>query len=284
MSSLAASKVAVSKLDIELFMTGNVKCTEIPDWDDIDLSALETLTLKLRVPTSDVDWRIEDSVLEAFPGDTFEKTEKGSSDMIQSLVDKCHGNLSCLDLWGEGAISWPTQHLTYKLSALKRFAYSIDTVRPNFLGDVITQMPSLRHFETGCVKPSKGCSYTDWRHVFDAIRDHQNVAGPEPQGLHLSIHRLQTGAQLYLSYEGVICHDGSIATERHEPALETTKSDHLVDEGFVLEKHLYGETPFEKNFRLRYMMDDWASGMVTEETDPNIDLDARSEGMEEETE
>ncbi|SPJ85263.1 uncharacterized protein FTOL_11044 [Fusarium torulosum] len=279
MSSLAASRVAIPKLDISVFMTGNVKCTEILGWDNIDLSELETLSLMLRVPNSEVNWWIEDSVLKAFPCHTFEKAEKRSSDIVQSLVDKCHDNLSYLDLWGEGAMSWPTQHLTYNLSALEHVTYSVGTVRPALFGDAITKMPSLRRLEIACVEPSKGCSYVEWRHVFDAIRDHQNVAGPEPQGLHLNIHLMRTGAQLQLSYEGVICHDSNIATERHEPgAEETTELDHLADEGFVLEKHLYGETPFVRNYRLRYMMDDWTPGMITEETDPHTESDARGEG------
>jgi hypothetical protein len=272
MSSLAASRVTVPRLDIDLFMTSNVKCAEIPGWGDIDLSELETLSLMLRVPTREVDWSIEDSVLKAFPCHTFEKAEKESSEIVQSLVEKCHDNLLYLDLWGNGAISWPTQHLTYNLSALEHVTYSIDTVRPALLGDLITQMPSLRQLEIACVEPSKGCSYVDWHHVFDAIRDHQNVVEPEPQGLYINIHRMRTGAQLQLSYEGVICHDNSIATERYEPrAEETTVCDHLADEGFVLEKHLYGETPFVRNYRLRYMMDDWTPGMITEETDPHTE-------------
>jgi hypothetical protein len=278
MSSLAASRVAMPRLDIDLFMTGNVKCTEIPGWDDIDLRELETLNLMLRIPTREVNWWIEDSVLKAFPCNTFEKAEKESSDIVQSLVDKCHDTLLYLDLWGEGAISWPTQHLTYNLSALKHVTYSIDTVNPALLGDAVTHMPSLRQLDIACVKPSKGCSYVDWHHVFDAIRDHQNVVGPEPQGIDLNIHRMEIGAQLQLSYEGVICHDSSIATERHEPgAEEMTASDHLADEAFVLEKHLYGETPFARNYRLRYMMDDWTPGMITEETDLHTELDARGE-------
>lgn len=285
MSSLVASRVAVPKLDINVLMTGNVKCTEIPGWDDINLSELETLTLRLRIPTREVNWLIEDSVLEAFPSHTFEIAERGSSAMVQNLVDKCRDNLLYLDLWGGGAISWPTQNLTYDLSALKHVTYSVDTVRPALLADAVTRMPSLRRFETACVKPSKGCSYADWHHVFDAIRDHPNVSGSEPQGLYLNIHRMRTGAQLQLSYEGLICHDSSIATERHEPgAQETIECDHLADEGFVLEKHLYGETPFSRNYRLRYMLDDWAPGMIVEETDPHTELDARGEaGMEQET-
>ncbi|KAH7245146.1 hypothetical protein BKA59DRAFT_511099 [Fusarium tricinctum] len=285
MSSLADSRVSVPKLDINVLMTGNVKCTEIPGWDDIDLSKLETLTLMLRIPTREVNWSIDDSTLKAFPSHTFEMAEKGSSDIVQSLVDKCRDNLLYLDLWGDGAISWPTQHLTYDLSALEHVTYSIDTVRPALLAHAVTRMPSLRRFETACVKPSKGCPYVDWRHFFDAIRDHQNIAGPEPQGLCLDIHRMRTGAQLQLSYEGVICHDSSIATERYEPgAEETTACDHLADERFVLEKHLYGETPFSRNYRLRYMLDDWAPGMIAEETDPHTELDARGEGgMEQET-
>lgn len=285
MSSLAASTVTVPKLDISLFMTGTINCTDIPGWDDINLSELETLALMLRVPTGDVSWLIEDSVLKTFPCRPFEEAEKGCSEIVQSLVDKCHDNVSCLEIWGEGASSWPTQPLTYNLSALEHLSYSTDTVRPALLGDVIAQMPSLRRLDIAFAKPSKGCSYVDWRHVFDAIRDHQNVAGLEPQGLDLSLHLIRTGDRLVLSYEGVICHDSSIATERHKPGAErTTKGHHLADESFVLEKHLYDETPFSRNYRLRYMLDDWVPGMIAEETDPHTELDARGEaGMEQET-
>ncbi|KAF5660544.1 hypothetical protein FHETE_8884 [Fusarium heterosporum] len=280
MSCLAASGIAVPDLEVTLDMTGRFQCTKIPGWDDLDLSALHALKIHLHVPEI-FSWLQHMDIPGALPCLTFTTSGNRASNIIQSLVDKCHSTLSHLELSGEGAVGWPTQHLTYDLGALQAFDYWMDTVQPPLLADAITRMPGLTHFQIGCVKHlvREGCSYADWRHILDAIRDHPNVVGANPKGLSVSLRGLECGSRTQLLYEGVICRDNNIATERHGPRPEgKTRSGFLVDEGYALERHLYGEVAFEDNYGLRHAFDDWGSEV---DSDSEED-DEPGDGLEQE--
>ncbi|KAM0355063.1 hypothetical protein ACHAPU_000914 [Fusarium lateritium] len=281
MSCLVASGTTVPELEVSLHTTGRLQCTDIPGWDDLDLSTLHMISLNLRIPA--FSWWLQGvDIPGALPCLTSSETGSKASNTVQSFVDKCHTTLLHLELRGEGATGWPIERLTYDFPALQTFDYWIETVKPPLLADAITRMPNLTYLRIGRVKhlAGQGCSYIDWRHVLDAIRDHPNVVGPDPKGLSVSLRRLKCGSRTELLYEGVICQDSNFATERHGAESEGRRaSGYVKDEGYILERHFYGEVAFEENYRLRYAFDDWGSGGANDTDEDNAPDEGSEQGI-----
>ncbi|KAF4338219.1 hypothetical protein FBEOM_7884 [Fusarium beomiforme] len=139
-------------------------------------------------------------------------------------------------------------------------------------------MPNLRYFKLGGTRPSRGL-YVEWHHIFDAIRDHPNVSGPSPKGLAVEFGHMRSAHWTRMIYRVVICHDSSIATERHT---HDTDPDGLNDENYSLEKHFYNELRFKGNHGLRYLLDDLDVDMVESDSEDDEDEEwVESSGEEE---
>ncbi|CAG7556389.1 unnamed protein product [Fusarium equiseti] len=248
MSCLSASRVAILNLTIDTLLTANNECTRIPGWEQLDFSLLKKLDFSCEFP-SDEHGLVSDA-LEAVTAENMEK----AGNIVHQLIDKCHSTIAEVTLGGfDGdATVWPTRAPTCELPALHTFTQRVDH-NPLLLHYWLLHMPSLRCFTLAGRIADKYPS-VDLRYVFDAIRDHPNVSGPDPRGLEVVFEQIIASEWVEISYGGKICKDSSIATARYEP---DTSSDHLIDRGYPLEAHFYGETNFKHNYPLRYQLDDW---------------------------
>ncbi|KAJ4128963.1 hypothetical protein NW768_007488 [Fusarium equiseti] len=271
MSCLSASRVAILNLTIETLMTANVECTKIPGWQQLDFSLLRKLEFSCEFPSDE-----HGLVSEAVKAVTAENMEK-TGNIAHQLIDKCHSSIAEITLGGFNgdATVWPTRAPTYELPELHTFTQRVDH-NPLLLQDWLLHMPSLGRFTLGG-KIANEYPSVDLRYVFDAIRDHPNVSGPNPKGLEVVFEQIVASGWVEISYDGTICKDSSIATARCEP---DTSSDHLIDCGYPLEAHFYGETKFKHNYPLRYQLDDWDP--ENEDSDEDESEEWEEESSEEE--
>lgn len=136
-------------------------------------------------------------------------------------------------------------------------------------------MPQLLHLTLeGTVLDGEFCD-TDWAYVFDAIRDHPNVAGSDPKGLYVHIEAAMFEE---LRWEGTVCRDANLATERHAP---NGRPNVLEDSKVSLEMHFYGEVPFRKNYSLRRWLHDWLPRMGYDASDSDSDSEDDEDAKEE---
>ncbi|KAF4971605.1 hypothetical protein FSARC_1604 [Fusarium sarcochroum] len=270
LSSLAASKVFIPKMTIKQSMTGTVECTDIPGWQQLILK-LERLNFCPEIICNYNDLA-NGRIMNASPYLRDEEDELKASTIIHDLVDKCHDTLQHLYLDGMGAIDWPTQPPPHNLPALQYLAYHFDRVNPYLFRDWVAHMPMLRHLElSGSL--SDDLNYIEWRHLFDAVRDHPNVVGPYPKGLYFKLDQIISCDWSEMSYSDVVCQDTNIATgsvPRHiatDRYARNTELDDLLNHDLGLEKHFYG-VPFRHNHPLRFLLGNWEEG---QRDDPDSD-------------
>ncbi|KAF5687101.1 hypothetical protein FCIRC_2489 [Fusarium circinatum] len=285
-SCLSASGIAVPQISIKHAMTGTVDCTKIPGWDLLNFTRLEKIEFGPDIPHDENNWASK-TVLQTLPCPKVEEIESGASKTVHELVAKSRTTLKSLVLDGTGVLDWPTQPPVVSLPALESFDHSFDAVNPIVLSSWLKNMPNLRYLRLGGLRLSRGLLFVEWRHIFDAVRDHPSVVGPRPAGLCVEFESIKSAHWTRMTYRGVICQDRGIATERHTHCADP---EGLMDENYSLEKHFYSEIRFKDNHGLRYLMDDWDIGMVETDSDEDEegseseDWDEDSEEVEEQNE
>ncbi|KAM0347665.1 hypothetical protein ACHAPU_004679 [Fusarium lateritium] len=259
---LAASGVAIPHLSIQMFMTGDLECENIPGWDQIDFSKLKKLHISPEIPSGENGmverhlWAMSDSHAERM------KIKAG--DFCHDLLDKCHSSIQHfgygIDQVGKGVLCWPTRRPTHEFPELTHLTQK-GNIFPPALAHWLLHLKNLRHLELSG-KPCRGPSSFDMRFLFSAIREHPNVKGETPQGLKIDFDGLDL--EDWVSYSGIICKDSSIATKRHarDPSL-----GYRDDVNYALEAHFYGEVPLQENKTLRYLLGQW------EEDESEAELD-----------
>ncbi|EXL97470.1 hypothetical protein FOIG_10504 [Fusarium odoratissimum NRRL 54006] len=231
------------------------------------------------IPHDEDHWASK-SVLKALPCPKVEEIESHASRIVHELVNKSRTTLKRLVLDGSGVLDWPTQPPVASLPALESFNHSFDAVNPIVMSSWLKNMPNLRYLKLGGIRLSRGLLFVEWRHIFDAVRDHRSVGGPNPKGLSVEFESIKSAHWTRMTYRGVICQDSTIATGRHT---HCTDPEGLMDENYSLEKHFYNEMRFKDNHGLRYLMNDWDVGMV--ETDSEEDEEGgESENWDEDSE
>ncbi|KAF5533817.1 hypothetical protein FMEXI_11611 [Fusarium mexicanum] len=278
-SCLSASGIAVPQMSINHAMTGTVDCTKIPGWHLLNFTRLEKIEFGPDIPHDGDNWASK-TVLQTLPCPKVEEIESSASNIVQGLVAKSQSPLKTLILDGTGVLDWPTQPPLSSWPSLETLDHSFDSINPIGLSSWLKNMPNLRCLRLGGVRLSRGLLFVEWRHIFDAVRDHPSVVGPRPKGLSVEFESIKSADWTRMTYRGVICQDSSIATERHT---HCTDPEGLMDENYSLEKHFYSEMRFKDNHGLRYLMNDWDVGMV--ETDSNEDEEgSESEDWDEDSE
>ncbi|KAG5747785.1 hypothetical protein H9Q70_009526 [Fusarium xylarioides] len=231
MTCLSASGIAVPSLSIELYMLGNVECKQIPGWQQLDLSSLKKLEITALCP--EVPFHLmRKTAMASFLGNRQKHDRQRIGDMAHDLIDKCHSTVEIFGLSryfqpAGGDPDWPTRAATYDLPALQELTLGTRS-NPRLLHGWLLRMKDLR--SVGICGDFAGIPALQWRHVFDAIRDHPTVSGPHPKGIHFEF-------PLDPSYNGVVCKDSSIATPKKRPKTKP----------HALEAHLYGEMKFSDN-------------------------------------
>ncbi|PNP76655.1 hypothetical protein FNYG_10074 [Fusarium nygamai] len=246
-------------------MTGTVDCTKVPGWDNPTLTALEKLGLGPDISHDEYHWASK-SVLKVLACPKVEEIESHASSIVHALITKSQSTSKNLVFDGTGFLDWPTQQPVASLPALESFDHSFDAVNTILISSWLKDMPNLRYLKLGGIRLSRGLPFVEWRHIFDAVRDHPSVIGLRPKGLYLEFESIKSVDWTRMTYRGVICQDSSIASERHTLC---TDAEGLIDENYSLEKHFYNEMRFKDNHGLRYLMDDWDVGMI--ETDSEED-------------
>ncbi|PCD24639.1 hypothetical protein AU210_013756 [Fusarium oxysporum f. sp. radicis-cucumerinum] len=170
------------------------------------------------------------------------------------MAYKSLSTLKTLILNGRGIMDWPAERATLEFPALEQFVHAFGWVNPIVLSSWLRNMPKLRYLKLDGLDRSLGIPYIEWRHLFDAIRDHQTVTGKSTSGLEVNLRYIHTSQWVRMSYRGVISHDSNIASERK---MLSSDPEGLMDSQYCLEKHSYNELPFKYNYGLRFMLGDW---------------------------
>ncbi|KAF5633185.1 hypothetical protein F25303_9217 [Fusarium sp. NRRL 25303] len=278
-SCLSSSGIAVPRISIKHAMTGVVDCTKVPGWDLLNFTALEKLEFGPYIPHDEHEWASK-TVLQTLPCPKVEEIESSASKIVHEFVARSRLTLKSLVLNGTGVLDWPTLPQIASLPALESLDHSFDAVNSIMMSSWLNNMPNLRYLKFGGIRLARGFLFVEWRHIFDAVRDHPNVKGPSPKGLSVEFESIKSAHWTRMTYRGVICQDSSIATERHT---HCTDPEGLMDENYSLEKNFYGEMRLKDNHGLRYLMDDWDVGMV--ETNSEEDEEGSdSEGWDDDSE
>ncbi|KIL83568.1 hypothetical protein FAVG1_13217 [Fusarium avenaceum] len=249
---LASSGVAIPNLNIQLFMTGNLECKDIPGWENLDFTKLKILHISPEIPSGENG--LVERHLWAMSDSHAEKMKIKAGLFCHDLLDKCHSSIQHfaygIDYVGKGVLSWPLRQPKHEYPALTHLTQRGNTF-PQGLGHWVFHLKNLRHLElSGDV--SRGHSNFDWRFVFSAIREHPNVSGESPRGLKVDLENLDMEGSV--SYSGVICKDTSIATTRHERDMSLNRWN---DVNYGMEAHFYGEMQLSENTALLYRMGRW---------------------------
>ncbi|CVK85192.1 uncharacterized protein FPRN_06931 [Fusarium proliferatum] len=262
LTCLAASGVAVPNLNMQLFMTGDLECKDIPGWEDLDFSKLKVLHISPEIPSGENG--LVERHLWAMSNSQAERMKIKSGDFCHDLLDKCHSSIQHfaygIDHVGKGVLCWPTRKPSHDFPELTRLTQK-GNIFPQALAHWLLHLKSLRHLEVSG-KVCRGPADVDWRFVFSAIREHPNVSGETPKGLRVDLDELHMEGDV--SYSGVICKDASIATKRHERDMSLELWEDL---NYGMEAHLYGEMPFGENKALLYCMGQWEPTDEGEESD-----------------
>ncbi|XEV07216.1 hypothetical protein FSHL1_012503 [Fusarium sambucinum] len=249
---LAASGVAIPNLNIQLLMTGNIECKDIPGWEDLDFSKLKVLHISPEIPTSE-NPTSDIRVLERYTWADKMKIKCGN--FCHDLLDKCHSNIQHfaygIDHAGRGVLSWPTRRPTHDFPELTHLTQKANT-SPLVLVQWLLHLQNLNRLDLSgdfC----QGSLPVDWCYVFSAIGKHPNVSGETPKGLRVDIDELYM-IRDELSYSGVICKDVNIATKRHG---RDTSLKHWEDVNYGIEACIYDDVPLHENKALSYIMGYW---------------------------
>ncbi|RBQ69218.1 hypothetical protein FVER14953_12417 [Fusarium verticillioides] len=259
---LAASGVAIPNLNIQLFMTGDLECKDIPGWEDLDFSKLKILHISPEIPSGENG--LVERHLWAMSNSHAEKMKIKAGDFCHDLLDKCHSSIQHfaygIDHVGKGVLCWPVRKPSHEFPELTHLTQKGNHF-PRALAHWLLHLKSLQHLEVSG-KVCRGPADFDWRFVFSAIREHPNVSGDTPKGLKVDLDDLHMKGDV--SYSGVICKDASIATKRHERdmSLELWK-----DLNYGMEAHFYGEVPLGENKALLYCMGQWEPEDEDDESD-----------------
>ncbi|KAF4951377.1 hypothetical protein FGADI_7575 [Fusarium gaditjirri] len=259
---LAASGIAIPNLNIQLLMTGEVECKDIPGWEELDFSKLKVLHISPEIPSGENG--LVDRHLWAMSDSHVEKMKIKSGDFCHDLRDKCHSSIQHfaygIDYVGRGVLCWPIRRPSHDFPELTHLTQK-GNIFPQALAAWIFHIKSLRHLEISG-KTCRGPADIDWRFVFGAIREHPNVSGEAPKGLRVDLDNLHMEGSL--SYAGIICKNASIATKRHERDMSL---EHWRDVNYGIEAHFYDELALGENKALLYKMGQWEPRDEDDESD-----------------
>ncbi|KAF5637779.1 hypothetical protein F52700_4481 [Fusarium sp. NRRL 52700] len=262
LTCLAASGVAIPNLNIQIFMTGDVECKEIPGWEELDFSKLKVLHISPEIPSGENG--LVERHLWGMSNSHAEKMKIKAGDFCHDLLDKCHSSIQHfaygIDHVGKGVLCWPIRKPSHDFPELAHLTQKGNHF-PQALAHWLLHLKSLRHLEVSG-KVCRGPADVDWCCVFSAIREHPNVSGESPKGLKVDFDDLQMEGDV--SYSGVICKDSSIATKRHERDMSL---EHWEDVNYGIEAHFYGEMPLGENKALLYHMGRWEPSDEEDESD-----------------
>ncbi|KAI7758850.1 hypothetical protein LZL87_013810 [Fusarium oxysporum] len=233
-SCLAASGVAMAQITVKNMITGTFDCAELQGWDLLDFSALQKIEFSPETPEGEHHSDYED-----VPCLTREEIEQQSARILNAMAHKSLATLKTLILNGRGIMDWAAEPATLEFPVLEQFVHAFGWVNPIVLSTWLRSMPKLRYLELNGLDRSLGVPYIEWRHLFDAIRDHPSVAGQSTTGLEVDLCHIHTSQWVRMSCRGVISHDSDIASERK---MLNTDPEGLMDSQYCLEKHFYNES------------------------------------------
>ncbi|KAM0431454.1 hypothetical protein ACHAPT_005431 [Fusarium lateritium] len=264
-SCLATSGVSVRRLTIKSQMTGNFDWKKL-DLSFLDLSLLEKLKFGPGIP--EIEYRgVKVSVATALPSLPEEQIEQHASEALHDLIAKCHVSLQHLELNGWGPMTWPSQPASLDMPALESLHISFGYVNPALLKGWMEHMPRLRHLELMGSCLAGDVPFKEWSYLFDAIRDHPSVAGPNAPGLDVHLDQIATCSWTEVSYSGMVRRHDDAEKPSDDRTDEHVDEDDLEDVDAAFDKHFYHGVPYSRNRMLRYYMDDEMSDDDEDEDD-----------------
>ena len=182
---LADANVKVQSLDVACAMTSPFGWDNLPGWEKLNLSQMQTFTFQPQVQSIGEDFNIfgrsEDVIAER------------AADAVAAVLKKCGNSLEKFRYDNSCPMQWPGDQVI-RLPRLKHLSLDSGSIRPRHLRTWMSHMPSLEHFQ---LDGSSLCEhhYYGWRDVFDAIRNH-------PKGLHVHFDQIiaNDGAEISLYY------------------------------------------------------------------------------------
>ncbi|KAH7258938.1 uncharacterized protein BKA55DRAFT_536648 [Fusarium redolens] len=211
-SCLAASGVAITQITVRSIITGTFDCTKLPGRDLLDFSALEKIEFSPEIPDGEHHSGYED-----LPCLRREEIEKRTAKILNAMAHKYLAILKSLILNGRGIMDWPIEPPTLEFPVLGQFIHAFGWVNP-IMSTWLRNMPKLRYLKLDGLDRSLGTPYIEWRHLFNAIRDHPSVTRQSTTGLEVESRYIHTS------------------------------------QWYCLEKYFYNELPFKRNYGLRFML------------------------------
>lgn len=243
-------------------MSGRYDWHEIPEWENLDLSSLETLKFyppaSLRTTKRDVD---EMRLFSEPPLGIDLGLKAGMA--VHALISKCRGSLRSLDISSDTSYDrwltvWPVVPPTFGLPSLEVLSLRYHRVHANLLGPWLQAMPRVHILEmvNSFPLPLEGAPGSrSWMSVFDAIRDHSNVTDVTGSGIGVYLDRIRTGDDTCITY------GGRVHREPHVPFPRPThrvQYDKHVEIGEALDAHFTLGIPSRNNLALnRRLRESW---------------------------
>ncbi|KAM5353839.1 hypothetical protein ACJ41O_000489 [Fusarium nematophilum] len=273
MSCLATSGTKVRELTIRLNVTGKFAWEKaIPGWEKLDLSSLEELKFCPLTPMTHPSL-VTKSLMELLPSPKEGEVLPRAQEALHALIKKSHGSLRHVYIC-EGPMSWPDRSPeNLDMPALEQL--ELGDVHPTLLGEWMARMPRLRRLKLEGSHTPRDVQYAAWADVFDAVRDHPNVAGPDAPGMKVHFQQICTCDWTEIGYRGVVRRNRDESVDVKSLMAEKGDEEDCEknDPGRALDLHWVYGVPYRKNRVLRYWLQD---------EDEDDDTDSEEDGDEDE--
>ena len=161
---LAEAKTSILGLNISCAMDKDFGWDRLPAWKQLDLSGLYGFVFNpyLQIRYQEINVRDE-----YFP------IAHNASAAVDMVLEKSRKSLEDFEYGPNCPQHWPGPDVI-SLPELRHLELHGGWLRPTNLKDWIASMPVLENIALVCIMQDEEDSVTGWRHVLDAIRNHEN--------------------------------------------------------------------------------------------------------------
>lgn len=162
--SMATARIQPSEMIIECAMTDTLAWEALDGWEKLDLHKLRYLDFGPKLQT------IGESLDYCKGG--YDGVGTHAADVLASILQKCNTTIEKLDYkTSDTPMLWPGSNII-DLPRLESLSLGSGSIRPQNLSRWLAHMSSLTYLEFGGTWAE--WPLTEWKHVYDAIRDHPN--------------------------------------------------------------------------------------------------------------
>jgi hypothetical protein len=178
-AAVARNRLRIDSLRIDVDLSGLLRFSSLPGWDDLNLQDLRSFTFAPRILGFDETDRSgceEDAV---FPDDSEERV----TESIDDVLSKCHKSLETLSVQ---ELKWPIRSSSDVMPNFHYYRSDGNVIDPKLFASWIAHWPKLADLELTHTHVDPW-DRRDWIHVFDAIRDCPVANGTAAKPLNFSM-------------------------------------------------------------------------------------------------